>query len=51
MGIYKSNKNRGEWMLEELQAILSNLYVQYGLTDDTLRLSQLIDRLIYQEIK
>lgn len=38
-------------MLEELQAILSNLYVQYGLTDDTLRLSQVLDKLIYQEMK
>lgn len=38
-------------MLEELQTILSNLYVQYGLTDDTLRLSQVLDKLIYQEMK
>ena len=38
-------------MLEELKSILSNLYAQYGLTDDTLRLSQLIDILIYQELK
>lgn len=38
-------------MLKELQSILSNLYAQYGLTDDTLRLSQLIDILIYQELK
>lgn len=38
-------------MLEELQSILSNLYAQYGLTKDTLQLSQLIDRLIYQELK
>lgn len=38
-------------MLEELKEILSNLYAQYGLTDDTLRLSQLIDILIYQELK
>lgn len=38
-------------MLEELQTILSNLYAQYGLTDDTLRLSQLLDKLIYQEMK
>ncbi|MCC3868489.1 Spo0E family sporulation regulatory protein-aspartic acid phosphatase [Terrisporobacter mayombei] len=38
-------------MLEELQEILSNLYAQYGLTDDTLQLSQLIDKLIYQRMK
>lgn len=38
-------------MLEELKEILSNLYAQYGLTDDTLRLSQLLDKLIYQEMK
>lgn len=38
-------------MLEELQSILSNLYAQYGLTGEVLRLSQLLDILIYQEIK
>ena len=38
-------------MLEELQAILSNLYAQYGLTGEVLRLSQLLDILIYQELK
>lgn len=38
-------------MLDELKEILSNLYAQYGLTKDTLRLSQLIDRLIYEEMK
>lgn len=38
-------------MLEELQTILSNLYAQYGLTKDTLRLSQVLDKLIYQEMK
>lgn len=36
-------------MLYELKDILSSLYMRYGLTDDTLRLSQLIDKLIYQE--
>lgn len=36
-------------MLNELKDILSSLYMQYGLTDDTLRLSQLVDKLIYQE--
>lgn len=38
-------------MLEELQSILSDLYAQYGLTDDTLRLSQVVDKLIYQSMK
>lgn len=38
-------------MLEELKEILNNLYAQYGLTDDTLRLSQVLDKLIYQEMK
>lgn len=38
-------------MLEELQTILSNLYVQYGLTDDTLKLSQVLDVLINNEIR
>lgn len=36
-------------MLDELKDILSSLYMRYGLTGDTLRLSQLIDKLIYQE--
>lgn len=38
-------------MLDELKSILSNLYAQYGLTNDVLRLSQVIDILIYQEMK
>lgn len=38
-------------MLDELKEILSNLYMQHGLTDDILRLSQVIDILIYQEMK
>ena len=38
-------------MLEDLKEILSNLYTQYGLTDDTLRLSQVLDKLIYQSMK
>lgn len=38
-------------MLEELKEILSNLYSQHGLTDDILRLSKVVDILIYQEIK
>lgn len=38
-------------MLEELQSILSNLYCRYGLTEEVLRLSQVLDKLIYQELK
>jgi hypothetical protein len=38
-------------MLDELKDILSSLYCQPGLTDDVLRLSQVIDELIYQEMK
>ena len=38
-------------MLEELKTILGNLYSQYGLTEDILMLSQLIDKLINQEMK
>ena len=38
-------------MLDELKEILSNLYAQYGLTGEVLRLSQLLDILIYQELK
>lgn len=38
-------------MLEELQSILSDLYCRYGLTGEVLRLSQTLDKLIYQEMK
>ena len=38
-------------MLDELKEILSSLYCQLGLTDDVLRLSQVIDGLINQEMK
>ena len=38
-------------LLEELKAILNNLYAKYGLTEETLELSQLIDELINQEMK
>ena len=38
-------------LLEQLKAILSNLYAQYGLTEDVLMLSQLIDKLINQEMR
>ena len=36
-------------MLDELRAIMDNLYYQYGLIDEVVRLSQVIDELIYQE--
>ena len=36
-------------MLDELKDILNSLYCQYGATDDIVRLSQLLDRLINQE--
>lgn len=45
------NMIRGDIMLDELKDILSSLYCQLGLTDDILRLSQVIDELIYQEMK
>ena len=38
-------------LLEQLKAILSNLYAKYSLTEETLELSQLIDELINQEMK
>ena len=38
-------------LLNVLKEILSSLYCQLGLTDDILRLSQVIDELIYQEMK
>ena len=42
---------RGDIMLDVLKDILSSLYCQLGLTEDVLRLSQLIDELINQEMK
>ena len=36
-------------MLNELKDILNKLYLQYGATDDIVRLSQVLDRLINQE--
>ena len=42
---------RGDIMLDVLKDILSSLYCQLGLTEDVLRLSQLIDKLINQEMK
>ena len=36
-------------MLDELKDILNSLYLRYGVTDDIVRLSQIIDRLINQE--
>lgn len=38
-------------MLDELKEILGDLYAELGLTEQTLRLSQLIDILINQEMK
>ena len=38
-------------MLDELKDILSSLYCQLGLTDDILRLSEVIDELSNQEMK
>ena len=37
-------------MLDELKQILNNLYIKYGLTRETLELSQFIDKLIVGEI-
>ena len=36
-------------MLDELKDILNRLYIRYGATDDIVRLSQLLDKLINQE--
>nr|DAV43889.1 MAG TPA: hypothetical protein [Caudoviricetes sp.] len=38
-------------LLNVLKEILSSLYCQLGLTDDILRLSQVIDELIIKEYK
>lgn len=38
-------------LLNVLKEILSSLYCQLGLTEDVLRLSQVIDELINQEMK
>ena len=38
-------------LLDRLKTILSDLYAKYGLTEETLELSQLIDELINQEMK
>jgi len=38
-------------MLEELRGILNSLYCQYGLTGEVIQLSQVLDKLIYQEMK
>ena len=37
-------------LLEELKDILSNLYAEHGLTQETLRLSQVVDLLINEEM-
>ena len=38
-------------LLEQLKAILSNLYAKYGLTEETSELSQWIDKLSNKEMK
>ena len=38
-------------MLEELKDILAELFYRHGLTPEVIRLSQLIDKLINQEMK
>ena len=38
-------------MLEELKDILAELFYQYGLTSEVVRLSEVIDELINQEMK
>ena len=38
-------------LLEQLREILNNLYVKYGLTSEVVRLSEVIDELINQEMK
>ena len=38
-------------LLEQLREILNSLYVKYGLTGEVVRLSEVIDELINQEMK
>ena len=38
-------------LLDRLKEILSNLYAKYGLTSEVVRLSEVIDELINQEMK
>ena len=38
-------------LLEQLREILNSLYVKYGLTSEVVRLSEVIDKLINQEMK
>jgi hypothetical protein len=45
------NMIRGDIMLDELKEILSSLYCQLGLTSEVVRLSEVIDELINQEMK
>ena len=40
-----------EEMLEELSEILAILFIKQGLTPEVIRLSQVIDELINQEMK
>lgn len=49
--LFDYQMKRGDIMLDELKEILSSLYCQLGLTDDILRLSQVIDELIIKEYK
>lgn len=49
--LFDYQMKRGDIMLDELKEILSSLYCQLGLTEDILRLSQVIDELINQEMK
>ena len=38
-------------MLEELKDILAELFYRHGLTQEVIRLSQVIDKLINQEMR
>ena len=38
-------------MLDELKDILSELFIQYGLTPEVIRVSQVIDTLINKEMR
>ena len=38
-------------LLERLREILNSLYVKYGLTTEVVRLSEVIDELINQEMR
>lgn len=38
-------------MLDEMKDILGNLFAEYGLTDDILRLSQVVDNFLNEEVE